>query len=417
MVALLSEGLISSKEKVTKETTAALCTILSNCVTEPLVQTSMNSQDFSKSCLACLLSKLEELLSFKYQAEWNCVLSVLSSFFEAMPARGIETLKPLLFAMDQLRENEEFKFLSNVEVAFAAALKCTGPDFFLETLPLVPPDTSNVKDGLANGRWWLLPLFKNIKGARLGYFSANFVPMLSQLHDFSKENNDTRAFMISEQLWQTFPWFCNGAVDITTAFKPLSKPLGNCLIKPEHKAVRENVAMGLKMLIETAEDTADSTRAEKIKVLATYGKNFLPALFNIVHDTEPSKRGLVLDTVTAYSTICPPELTNKLFKKVLTKLLKGSEEKGNEEGHALCDIAMSMIPNLDSENCGLLYRTVEPHMLSGDGMLQRKSYKITRRLIEMHPDWFEASWKAVLAATNKSMLACKATKVSFLSCA
>ena len=138
-----------------------------------------------------------------------------------------------------------------------------------------------------------------------------------------------------------------------------------------------------------------SAQEDKVKALAMYGKNFLPALFNIVNETESSKRGLILGTITAYSSICPPELVNKLFKMVLQKLLKESQaavrqhasnnthtcahqhlpqkdKSKNEETHALADIALGMVPALDADNCTYLYRTIEPLMGGHDPVLQKK---------------------------------------------
>lgn len=409
MVQLLSEGLTSGKPSVCTATTKALRAIMTDCLNDQLLQQSLKADNKAKSCLGQLLASLENLLSFPYQLEWNSSLNILAAFFEALPSSAAFTIQRLLVAMDEMRNNEEFMYLEGVEVAFSAALKSIGPELMLETLPLVPQGTT-IQDSLSTGRWWLLPLFKVVKSSKLAYFSENFVPLLKELQELAQNGNDTRAATIVVQVWQTFPCFCNEATDITTAFKPLAKSLGNALMKPEFKVVREQVALGLKVLIETAQDTNESTAQQKLKTIAGFGKNFMPALFNTVNDTDPSKRVMILGTITAFSAICSPALVNQLFKKVLQKLLSEGEKKGSEESHALGDIALSMIPNLNEENCAFLYRTTEPHMSSPDAMLQRKSYKIVRRLCELQQDWFDNNWKSVLGAINNSMVACKATK-------
>ena len=144
-----------------------------------------------------------------------------------------------------------------------------------------------------------------------------------------------------------------------------------------------------------------------LSVLASYAKNFLPLLFNLVSRIE-HKRDVVLECVEAYASISDAATINALFKRVLQRLLEADTASMSgavdlsaiERAHVMSDIVLAMTSSLDEGNVGLLWRSVEAQLSSSDAITQKKAYKLLSAICRHHPDYFAQHWQQILAAVT-----------------
>ena len=144
-----------------------------------------------------------------------------------------------------------------------------------------------------------------------------------------------------------------------------------------------------------------------LSILASYAKNFLPLLFNLVSRIE-HKRDVVLECVEAYASISDATTINALFKRVLQRLLEADtasmagtvDVSVAERAHVMADIVLAMTSSLEETNVGLLWRSLEVQLSSSDAITQKKAYKLLSAICRHHPQYFAQHWQQILAAVT-----------------
>ena len=154
-----------------------------------------------------------------------------------------------------------------------------------------------------------------------------------------------------------------------------------------------------------------TTAQSNLAILASYAKNFLPLLFNLVSRTE-HKRDVVLECVECYASISDAVTINALFKRVLQRLLEADTAAAGgggggmvdvgvvERAHVMADIVLAMTSSLDDGNVGLLWRSVETQLSSSDAITQKKAYKLLSAICRHHPQYFAQHWQQILTAVT-----------------
>ena len=274
--------------------------------------------------------------------------------------------------------------------------------------------------------------------------------------------------LLEEQVWDTFPAFCSWASDLSAA-KGWARKTGEWLADEAHPYPHTLICRGLHLLItqnqevvlthaalqaQQAEDedaaeaqrvfdeeddddedgaprappppkakptkaaaTArypfdpsavdDDTARGNLATLASYAKNFLPLLFNLVSRQE-HQRDVVLACVEVYAGIADGPTINSLFKRALKRMLEANAaaaesaagEGDREKAHSLADIVLAMTAALDEENLGLLYRSLTPQLSSSDAIAQKKAYKLLAAVCRHHADFFARHWQDMLTAVT-----------------
>ncbi|KAF8071289.1 uhpC [Scenedesmus sp. PABB004] len=154
--------------------------------------------------LASLVAAVAGGLGARYQEAWGLALPAAAALCEALAAGGAAALAaPLLAALGEicagLADEAEQRdagamdldgeppagpaasagYASAAEAALGAAIRALGPAAVLEALPL------QLQEGLAGGgeaRTWLLPaLRRHVRGAPLGFWSAQLLPLARQM--------------------------------------------------------------------------------------------------------------------------------------------------------------------------------------------------------------------------------------------
>ncbi len=107
-------------------------------------------------------------------------------------------------------------------------------------------------------RSWLLPLLRdNTRGARLGYFISDLLPMAANLLAISEGAASQDQALVAKtyhvlytQVWALLPGFCTDATDLAISFKSIAKVLGMVLTQREE--LRTPVCLALQNAICSA---------------------------------------------------------------------------------------------------------------------------------------------------------------------
>ena len=173
-----------------------------------------------------------------------------------------------------------------------------------------------------------------------------------------------------------------------------------------HKKDTSTAAVVVKYPFDHSTVTIDTAQSN-LSTLASYAKNFLPLLFNLVTRIE-HKRDVVLECVEAYASISDSTTINALFKRVLQRLLEADtasmsgvvDVSVTDRAHVMSDIVLAMTASLDESNVGLLWRSVEAQLTGSDAITQKKAYKLLSGICRHHPQYFAQHWQQILAAVT-----------------
>ena len=125
--------------------------------------------------------------------------------------------------------------------------------------------------------------------------------------------------------------------------------------------------------------------------LAGFAKNFLPILFNAASTVPVNERPLLLDIISEYSQIAEPARLTALFQNVMKKLLTAAtgddmadEIEAETTKILLLDLALSLMPALDTANAEFLYKSAIPFVADASGGVQKRAYKLLQLMSQEH---------------------------------
>ena len=259
-------------------------------------------------------------------------------------------------------------------------------------------------------------------------------------------------------LWSLLPAFCRWPEDAADAFPGLAPSLGSALGAradlrgPLTEALRRLVRQALaarQMSSESASECArdpggsdagegsegsedpggseanrdddalledrpewfDAARANaQCEAVAKYARNFLPILFNLFVAAPPERRGELAATVGCFARVTDAATLGGFFRTVLRKLVKVTadapdapdalEEGGDTRSARRCtfmDLALAMVPGLDSDARDLVFKAARPAATEKDAAVQKRAYKLLAALCGRAPgnaDDGSGSWLA-----------------------
>ena len=247
-------------------------------------------------------------------------------------------------------------------------------------------------------------------------------------------------------LWSLLPAFCRWPEDAADAFPGLAPSLGSALGAradlrgPLTEALRRLVRQALaarQMSSESASECArdpggsdagegsegsedpggseanrdddalledrpewfDAARANaQCEAVAKYARNFLPILFNLFVAASPERRGELAATVGCFARVTDAATLGGFFRTVLRKLVKVTadapdapdalEEGGDTRSARRCtfmDLALAMVPGLDSDARDLVFKAARPAATEKDAAVQKRAYKLLAALCGRAP--------------------------------
>eukprot|EP00164_Ancoracysta_twista_P005519 GFYU01007569.1.p1 GENE.GFYU01007569.1~~GFYU01007569.1.p1 ORF type:complete len:1236 (-),score=497.10 GFYU01007569.1:78-3731(-) len=356
----------------------------------------------SKETMKKICEAFEVGLTYRYQAAWDQILPAISTAFTAAGASCFPAFAPLVKSMGQLHDMDHFPYEKEVNAALTAAVTAIGPRHFLSVLPLGFESATSEPP-----RTWLFEILNaGIRYTELSFFGEYFLPLATDFKEKVTILADAGAVveaknveMLAVACLQTFPGFCILPVDIASAFPRLAKTVANMIkTMPE---VRQEMLIGLAQLIERNKNVAGLNPSKEpipdprspltpeganknLEVLGKFAQNYLPILFNLQSEIDPSKAQPLIDCIAAYASIAPAQTVNSLFKTVVRKMLDlqtntDAMTDGDDpeaELVQLTSLALGLVNTLDDESVALLYRVVKPNCENSATALQKKSYKI-----------------------------------------
>lgn len=386
------------------------------------------------------------LLNVKYGSAIKDILDVIASSITKLRSRANpDFLKPLEI-VGEWRTNEDFQFKEEAEAVVAAAITELGPETVLGVLPL------NLLDSKKEGRAWLLPLLRdNVRFARLGYFTEEFVPLIEQFQKSIEglEKNSVHAKIfetIVDQAWSLLPHFADLPSDLQEAFTDeFAQQLASLLYSnPE---LRVNICHALRLLVESNVTFASGALAEdrllsqelsiekaksNVEYLSTKSANLLAVLFNVFSQTVPDARGFVLETIDSYLSISSQEDLQATFNKVSVLLKNAFDEEAKQKpaqqkkgvaklSVTMMDLIVAMAKYVPESSYNPLFTIFAQTVSSQDPLLQKRAYRIISKLIETPTGTaalknFASDIERVLITTTESVnLSARATRLQAIS--
>jgi ribosomal RNA-processing protein 12 len=233
-------------------------------------------------------------------------------------------------------------------------------------------------------------------------------------HGEAPKTTEVKVFeTVVQQVWSTFPGYCDLPLDLQTAFdRQFAELLANLLY--QQVDLRQDILRGLRALIESnqaivaagmdeEEDLVLQHRvtrlaaAANLEYLGKFAGNFLAVLFNVYGQTLTQSRAALLETIDLFLSITPKSEVTATYDRVLAMISESMQdgsapvedrphEKAGESGtsngeQTLFDLVISMAVYLPRERFASLYALATQALTRTDQpQLQKKMYKLIPRL-------------------------------------
>ncbi|XP_076034709.1 RRP12-like protein [Oratosquilla oratoria] len=374
----------SQEDEVQLKVYESLEALLEECITT-MDQSTLKTYN---SLLLSMFKSVESALSFQYQPAWGHVFTTLAKLFQVLGPHLGEEMLDCLRSLTELMDNEELPQRGKLEHAIGSAIQGLGPKAVVSVVPL--QITGAMKED--EKYFWILPLMrKYVKGTQLTFYEDFFVHLAGKcfvLINSLKEKNQGDGLLVKtyqtveQQIWSLLPSFCNEATDVEAAMSNEKFARILCDHIKFRDDTRLHVMAALRAMIEG--------NLENPGRLAIYGKNYLPALFNVYLCTpkkmqaeggegpfiENGQRLAAYATIKIYLKILPQPRRNEFLSLIMTKY---NDEKSFIKRQALLDIARAFLPYLESSLLQRLYNKVSPLL---EQSKEKKEQKSVYRLLE-----------------------------------
>ncbi|KAL3642880.1 hypothetical protein CASFOL_013695 [Castilleja foliolosa] len=449
----LKDILASEHEEASVAAVASFKSLIQSCIDESLIkqgvdQITVNANETTRKTGPTVIEKvcatIESLLDYHYEPVWDMSFQIASTLFDKLGKYSSFFLKETLKNLADMQKlpDEDFALRKQLHECLGKALGAMGPETFLSLLPLnleaQDPSESNL---------WLFPILKQYTvGAHLNFFTKSILPMIGEMKQKSaaleREGKIHSARSVSGivySLWSLLPSFCNYPVDTAESFKGLKKAL--CTALQEEPEVRGLICSGLQILIQQNKRILEGKQnspnieigASEERAIALYTANvaslnmtilkscareFLSVLTGIYSESSKDTGGIVQSTIGELASISDKEVVTRFFKKTMEKLLKVTMEAGklrnskdsnsmqvdnsSDEGSLsiaraqLFDLAVSLLPGLDSREIDLLFSALTPSLKDVNGLIQKKAYRALSLLLQDSDDFISRKFEEVL---------------------
>lgn len=414
---LISKFLTSSSHNIRVSASECLISFFANCIPDSVIS---EPSVYDEKLLEQISSRALGLLAVKFQTAWMEVFQSLSALFDALRWRGDPYLLPIVKAIGELRTNPGFQGKKEADEVLGRAIRNLGPGAVLGVLPLnlVKPVPGQI------GRAWLLPLLRDhVSNTNLSQFKVDLIPLSEAMyqriidHGSAEKTTDIKVFeTVVQQVWATFPGYCDLPLDLSGALdQSFAELVSNLLYKQTE--LRVDLCRGLQNLVESnqaliASDLDDDvlllerriqrSDAEKnLQHLAQFASNLLAVLFNVYSQTLPQSRAYILQCINSYLSITPGKDLVETFERVSTMLAnelpkadapppkkQPSQTPGNKlppTSHTLLDLVIALSVHLPRSTFASLFSIssnilTNTAVLKSDPQLIKKAYKLIPRL-------------------------------------
>ncbi|CAA0821517.1 ARM repeat superfamily protein [Striga hermonthica] len=459
----LKDILASEHEEASVAAVATFKSLIQSCIDESLIkqgvdQITVNADAATRQTSPTVIEKIcatvESLLDYHYEPVWDMSFQVVSTLFDKLGKDSSYFLKGTLKSLADMQKmpDENFTFKKQFHECMGTALGAMGPESFLSLLPL----NLEIQD-LSESNLWLFPILKQYTvGANLSFFTNSILPMIVEMKKKSAEfervgklHSARSVDGIVYSLWSLLPSFCNYPLDTAESFKVLEKAL--CTALQEEPEVRGLICSGLQILIQqnkrilegnqdrpsteigVAEEramtlyTAD-VAGSNLHTLKSSARELLTVLTGIYSKFSKDTIGILQSTIVELASILDKETVSRFFKKTMQKLLTVTQDvsrlRNNKDSNAmqvddssraaslstaraqLFDLAVSLLPGLDSKEVDLLFTAVTPALKDADGLIQKKAYRALSLILQTSDDFILRKLEVVLSLMIEVLPSC-----------
>lgn len=458
----LADMLASEHEAALFAATEAFKSLIHVCIDEILIQQGIdqirgNVNDINGKSGPTIVQKLcatiENLLDYRYAAVWDMSFQVASALFAKLGVYSSYLMKGTLKNLADMQKllDEDFPYRKQLHECIGSALAAMGPETFLSILPLrlESEDLSEVND-------WLFPILKQYTiGAHLAFFTESILSMIRSVRRRSimleregKLYSSRSVAGLAYSLWSLLPSFCNYSLDTFESFKDLEIELF-CALR-EEPDVRGMICCALQILIqqnkkilEEKEDLPDievisikqvvarytpQVASNNLSILRSSAHEFLSVLSRVFMQSPKDTGGCLQTTISQFASIADKEVVTRFFKTTMQKLLRATQEAGKTEcskrtsemqidnssnGNSvsltraqLLDLAVALLPGLDSKEIELLFDVIGPALKDADGLLQKKAYKVLSNILKNSDGFISRKTEELFTLMINAMPSC-----------
>ncbi|GFP87210.1 rrp12-like protein [Phtheirospermum japonicum] len=459
----LKDILASEHEEASVAAVASFKSLIQSCIDESLIkqgvdQITVNADATTRKTGPTVIEKvcatIESLLDYHYEPVWDMSFQIASTLFDKLGKYSSYFLEETLKSLADMQKlpDEDFALRKQLHECMGKALGAMETETFLSLLPL----NLEAQD-LSESNLWLFPILKQYTvGAHLNFFTKSILPMIREMKQKSaaleregKIHSARSIDGIVYSLWSLLPSFCNYPVDTAESFNGLERAL--CTALQEEPMVRGLICSGLQILIQqnkrilegkqnspnieigVAEEraialyTAD-VAGLNLTTLKSCARELLSVLTGIYSKSSKDTGGILQSTIGELASISDKEVVTWFFKKTMQKLLKVTQEAGksrnskdsnsmqvdnsSDEGSLstaraqLFDLAVSLLPGLNSKEIDLLFIALKPALKDVDGLIQKKAYRALSLLFQDSDDFTSRKFEEVLGLMIEVLPSC-----------
>ncbi|KAI3443520.1 hypothetical protein Pfo_000185 [Paulownia fortunei] len=459
----LKDVFTSGHEEALVAAVATFKSLIHSCIDESLIKQGVDQITVSADAatrksgptvIEKVCATIESLLDYHYEAVWDMSFQIVSTMFDKLGKYSFYFLKETLKSLADMQKlpDGDFAFRKQLHECMGTALGAMGPETFLSILPL----NLEVQD-VSEGNLWLFPILKQYTvGAHLNFFTKSILPMIGEMKRKSavleQEGNMYSARSVDGivySLWSLLPSFCNYPVDTAESFKGLERAL--CTALQEEPDVRGIICSSLQILIQQnkriLEEKENSPKIEigvpeeraialytahvagsNLSTLKSSARELLSVLTGVYFKSSKDTSGILQSIIGELASISDKEVVTWFFKKTMQKLLKVTQEAGksrnsknsnfmqvdntSHEGSLstaraqLFDLAVSLLPGLDSKEIDLLFVAIQPALKDVDGLIQKKAYRALSLIFQYSDEFISRKLDEVLSLMIEVLPSC-----------
>ncbi|KAL7421785.1 pre-rRNA processing protein [Cryptotrichosporon argae] len=323
-----------------------------------------------------------------------------------------ELLLDLVRDVGDLRIDKGFEAKDAVDQVVGGAFAVIGVEGVLRALPLnIEPDASGRAP--RPGRAHLLPLIRTrTTNDSLAFFTNYFRPLSERVFERKVAADEAgRAAeakvwdVIVGQIWDCLPGFCEMPRDLKEGLTPPFLSLVTNLLYTQ-PLLLSSLLRALALLVTSTQQLASSaapsaellkqfgidqtTAAANLEFLRTLAKDMVSVLLNVFSKLSREQRGMVSDVIGYWVGIMTEEDIIATYTTVTTHLSSNlassavPADGASPISHTMLDLLIIFTPHLPATQATSLFTaTAGPTMLEhADATVQKKSYRLLRRLIE-----------------------------------
>lgn len=362
-----------------------------------------------------VLQALTLLLENRFQQNWPAIFPAIGRIFGSVRTSHVHLLCPLLEGLLLLHDSVDSatSFTSSaaselIEATVNEALAVIGPETFLRHVPL----GDNITDDVIapNKAWCLKALRVNVREVRcsLRHFHECVLQMVARLEQRTTSvSGQPTLVKVAQvrilQLWSLLPAYCMNPADLVEALPLLEARLIHAVtatgfLFPELLYVICRALRNLAGSRANGETVMRMWSADERSAFGQLAQSMMPMLFRVVGlGLTRTAIQPVLDTLAVLSSFASTIFIGALFKKVLQALLESTiagggatdgEGRPQDQAVIMCELAITLIPNLTETTIHLLYNAIKPMLaLDVSAAFQKRCYKILFSICHHFPEF------------------------------